>query len=146
MVKSNSADCVLCVALLLHCKYPHKVIAEIHRILKPGGMVYLSVPFIFPTCEDPHDYHRFTVNGLDILCNAFNKVDGGFYRGPASTMCLLLAEYLAILFCFGQEWLYTLSRYCFLWLLWPTKYLDVVVSRYPRARMLYSAAFFLGRK
>jgi SAM-dependent methyltransferase len=146
MIQSESADCVLCVGVLLHCRCPKRVMSELRRILKPGGTLYISVPFIFTTCEDPYDYWRYTKNGLEIVCEGVAKVESGFNRGPASTMCHLLVEFCAIALCFGQEWLYTINLFCFRWLLFPMKYLDAIIARYPRAKMLYSGVYFLGRK
>ena len=46
MVRDNSVDCVVCVSTLEHVRHPEKVVAEIYRILKPGGIVYINVPFM----------------------------------------------------------------------------------------------------
>lgn len=59
-VKSNSADCVRCTELLEHVEYPEDMLEEISRVLKPGGALILSVPFLSNIHADPQDFQRFT--------------------------------------------------------------------------------------
>ncbi|WP_373048208.1 class I SAM-dependent methyltransferase [Vulgatibacter sp.] len=55
-----SVDAVLATELLEHCPRPHAVLAEIHRVLRPGGALLFTVPFLWPLHCVPHDEHRFT--------------------------------------------------------------------------------------
>ena len=41
---------------------------EVHRVLKPGGAWHVSSPFIANEMPEPHDYVRFTAEGLERLC------------------------------------------------------------------------------
>jgi len=59
-LRADSVDCVKCTELLEHVEYPEKVIGEISRVLRPGGTLILSIPFIFNIHADPYDYQRFT--------------------------------------------------------------------------------------
>jgi SAM-dependent methyltransferase len=59
-----SFDCVICTEVLEHCPQPQKVMAEKGRVLKPGGRVFLTTPFLRPLHEMPHDYFRFTPSGI----------------------------------------------------------------------------------
>jgi len=71
-VKSKSVDCVKCTELLEHVEYPERVLYEISRVLKPGAILILSMPFIFPIHSDPYDFQRFTDEKLiRILENDF---------------------------------------------------------------------------
>ena len=63
-VKSNSVDCVKCTELLEHVEYPEDVLEEISRVLKPGGALILSVPFLSGIHADPYDFQRFTEEKL----------------------------------------------------------------------------------
>jgi SAM-dependent methyltransferase len=65
---------VLCTEVLEHCRQPHQVIAEFHRVLQPGGKLILTTRFLFPIHDTPHDYFRFTKYGLQSLCEAFSQV------------------------------------------------------------------------
>jgi hypothetical protein len=37
------------------------------RVLKPDGRIIVSVPFLFPVHDAPHDYWRFTKYALEYL-------------------------------------------------------------------------------
>jgi SAM-dependent methyltransferase len=146
MIEDGSADCVVAVGLLLHCRFPQQVIDGFFRILKPGGILYLNAPFVFVHSEHPPVYFHFTYEGLEVLCRAFELVQSGFNRGPASSMCHLLIHFLAVLFSFNRENLYQANLYFFTWLLFWIKYLDAVIGRYDRAWMIYSGTYLIGRK
>ena len=146
MVEGDSVDCVVTVSALEHVRYPQKVVSEIYRILKPGGLVYVNVPFIFPFHADPDDYYRFSCNGIEILCERFENLDSGFNRGPASTMHHLLVHFLAMLFCFNSRPLYGINVDLFKWLLFWVKYLDAFMAKYSMARVIHAGAYFIGRK
>ena len=129
-VEDNSVDCVVTISTLEHVRYPQKVVAEIHRILKPGGIVYINVPFMFPFHADPDDYYRFSHRGIDILCEAFERLDSGFDRGPASSMHHLSVHFFAILFSFNSKTLYGINVDLFKWLFFWVKYLYKIISNY----------------
>ena len=55
MIPSASADGVLVISVLHHCRKPWIVVQELHRMLKPGGVIYANIPFMFPFHVDPDD-------------------------------------------------------------------------------------------
>jgi SAM-dependent methyltransferase len=59
-----NADTVLCTQVLEHVPDPPAVVAELHRILRPGGRLYLTVPLVWELHELPYDYYRYTPPGL----------------------------------------------------------------------------------
>lgn len=63
-------DIVLCNQVLEHTGEPDLLISECKRALKPGGILILSVPFIYNEHGMPWDYRRFTVGGLTALLQA----------------------------------------------------------------------------
>jgi SAM-dependent methyltransferase len=146
MVASDSVDFVASVSVLEHVRYPHKVMKEIFRIVKPGGIIYINVPFIFPFHADPDDFYRFSYKGVVILCEDFERIDSGFNRGPASTMHHLLVHFMAILFCFNNKALYGINVDAFSWLFFWIKYLDRFIARYQVAYVIHAGSYFLGRK
>jgi len=145
-LESGSVDCVLCVSFLYAARHPDQVISEVYRVLKPGGIFYVSVPYVFPRCSDPGDFYRFSYTGLEVLCEEFERLDGGFNRGPASTMHELIVRFLAMMFCFNRPSLYTAWRYFLKWPLFWIKYLDRFMARYSMASEIYSGAYFIGKK
>jgi len=96
---SEQFDLVVCTQVLEYVAEPAAVIAEIHRVLKPGGWLWLSVPSVCPRDAD-HECWRFLPASLWHLLSEFGKVDVvpeggsvlGFFR--AINVCLnILARY-----------------------------------------------------
>jgi len=52
-VDDDHFDAVICNAVLEHVANPIEVVREIHRVLKPGGYFYLSIPFYNPSTSTP---------------------------------------------------------------------------------------------
>ena len=139
-------DFVVCVSVLEYVRHPVAVLDEVFRVLKPGGLLYLSVPFVFRYAPDPDDLYRFSVRGIEVLCASFEKVQSGYNRGPASTMSDLLVHFNAILFCFNNRRVYNLLVDLFQWGLFWIKYMDRRIGNYDMAHIIHDGAFFLGRK
>ncbi len=59
-IRKHSFDCVICSEMLEHTPDPKSVIEEISRVLKPGGIVLICVPFSTRIHADPYDYGRYT--------------------------------------------------------------------------------------
>jgi SAM-dependent methyltransferase len=64
----STFDTILCTEVLEHTAQPFEAMHEFARLLKPGGHLLLSVPFIYPIHEAPYDYWRFTSHALESLC------------------------------------------------------------------------------
>jgi SAM-dependent methyltransferase len=64
---NESYDMVICSQVLEHIKEPSTVLAQVYRVLKPGGTLWLSTPLFFAEHEAPHDYFRYTQYGLRYL-------------------------------------------------------------------------------
>lgn len=47
-----------------HVFNPSDFLAEINRVLKPEGMLLMTVPFVWDEHEQPHDYARYSSFGL----------------------------------------------------------------------------------
>ena len=69
-----SCDGVLLFEVLEHLELPDASIAEIARVLRPGGQLLLSVPFLYPIHDAPHDFHRFTRYALERLLQTHGLV------------------------------------------------------------------------
>lgn len=61
---TNSIDCVILFEALEHIGNPQCALAEIARVLRPGGTLLLTMPFMYPIHDAPHDYQRLTSHGL----------------------------------------------------------------------------------
>jgi hypothetical protein len=71
-IPSDQFDCIICTYVLHLIFDLDKTVSELHRILKPGGVLLVAVPFldrIYPHC---HEIWRFTPEGLHlVLARAF---------------------------------------------------------------------------
>lgn len=91
MFSDESFDSVLSNQVLEHIDDTDKVISELFRILKQGGHLCLTVPFISRLHGVPNDYWRFSRYGLEYLLKkhkfevVFIKPMGGFL----TTQCFL---------------------------------------------------------
>lgn len=76
-VPDAAYEAVLCTQVLEHVPNPDAVIRELHRILRPGGRLYLTVPLAWELHEMPFDFYRYTASGLaQILGDAgFEQLD-----------------------------------------------------------------------
>lgn len=59
-----SIDTVVCLEVLEHVREPQAALAEFSRVLKPGGVMVFSMPFLYPIHDAPHDFQRLTEYGL----------------------------------------------------------------------------------
>lgn len=62
-VKDQEFDVVLCTQVLEHVPNGDLLLAEVARVLKPGGTAIVTVPFIYGEHDRPHDYWRFSIEG-----------------------------------------------------------------------------------
>ncbi|MFN8439601.1 MAG: methyltransferase domain-containing protein [Caldilineaceae bacterium] len=63
----NVFDAAVCTQVLEHLAEPEKVLREIQRVLKPGGILLLVAPQSWHEHQIPHDYFRYTSYGLRYL-------------------------------------------------------------------------------
>ncbi len=63
-VPDNRYDLVLLTQVLEHLPEPKLVLTELHRILKPGGSLWLTTPLFYEEHDIPYDYYRYTQYGL----------------------------------------------------------------------------------
>lgn len=73
-LQTGTFDTVLCTDVLEHIHRPEVLFSEMTRILKPGGHLILTVPFLYWVHDNPHDYHRYTHFKLREFCS-HNKME-----------------------------------------------------------------------
>lgn len=75
--REGAFDAILCTQVLEHVREPETVLNEFSRVLKDGGVFYLSAPQGWGVHQAPHDYYRYTCYGLRYLLEktGFKKVE-----------------------------------------------------------------------
>jgi len=147
-IKDNSVDAHYNVSVLEHVPSPSKVVFQIYRTLKKGGIVVSSVPFMMPYHASPHDYHRFTSSGVLNLFQNFKKLELGVRSGPVSALLFIFQEMTASIFSFGIMRLrYVLLILLYLFL-FPLKLLDLIFLLYPFRSVegIASNFYYVGMK
>jgi SAM-dependent methyltransferase len=64
---SDTFDCIMCTHVLHEIFEIDKALNELHRILKPGGVLLVAVPSISMARLDVRDIWRFVPDGLQML-------------------------------------------------------------------------------
>ncbi len=81
-IRSNRIGTVLIFDTLEHVENVHRAMGEIHRVLKPGGMVIMSSVMNFPIHDYPSDYWRFTPKAFELLLRRFVTYEVEFDGTP----------------------------------------------------------------
>jgi len=86
-----SFDTALMAEVLEHLEDPGRALAEANRLLRPGGTLILTVPFMWALHEEPRDFFRYSPHGLRHLLAAagFAGIDVRPLSGQWSTLALL---------------------------------------------------------
>ncbi|MBI5136492.1 MAG: class I SAM-dependent methyltransferase [Nitrospirae bacterium] len=63
-LESERFDVIILSDVLEHLLRPQVLWGEMARLLRPGGVLLLNVPFMYWLHEEPHDYHRYTEHAL----------------------------------------------------------------------------------
>lgn len=137
-------DAVITTAVLEHVLYPEQVAAEIHRVLKVGGVLYSELPFMQQVHEGAYDFTRYTLSGHRRLFNGFAEIESGMVAGPGTALVWAIENFvLAFVARPGlRKVAKALVRLVFSWL----KHFDRLLVNRAEAMDAASCTYFLGRK
>jgi SAM-dependent methyltransferase len=137
-------DGVVIQAVLHAVIDPRRAIAEVHRVLKPSGLLYVEVPFAQQNCEGAYDFYRYTHLGLRRLLRDFEELRSGAQGGPGMAMAWAYQYFLYSLTSSrrGRLLAHIAARLTISWLVFFDRFL---VDR-PAALDAASGVYFLGRK
>jgi SAM-dependent methyltransferase len=62
-IRNGSMDTVLGLSMMTYLPEPGRMLAEAHRVLKPGGTLILEFTQMVPLHDEPSDFFRFTRYG-----------------------------------------------------------------------------------
>jgi SAM-dependent methyltransferase len=132
-----------CDAMLEHVSRPDVIISELQRVLMPGGLLHIVVPFNHPFHGYPSDYHRWTLRALRDSVAPLEIVDAGVRTGPAAAWLLCTLQFIKILLpgLSGKAVGAAAG-----WVLWPVRYLDYWLYRTDRAHILANSLYVLARR
>ena len=65
--EDSSYDGILSTQTLEHVPNPDIIVAEWTRVLKEGGLLLITLPFMWPEHEMPYDFQRYSSGGLRLL-------------------------------------------------------------------------------
>jgi SAM-dependent methyltransferase len=143
-IADESCDGIVIQAVLEHVLDPWAVVAEIARVLKPGGVVYAETPFMQMVHERAYDYTRFTDLGHRYLFKNFSEINRGITGGPAMTLVWAWCYFLRS-FANGKRSALVaviIGRFTAFPMLW----LDRWLAHKPGSYDACSGCFFLGTK
>ncbi len=135
----GSVDAVWIQAVLEHVLEPPAVVAEIHRVLKPDGVVFADTPFMQQVHEGIYDFTRFTLHGHRWLFRRFEVIDAGVTRGAATGLVWSIRYFIRALTRNSRA--STVLTLPFFWLRYADQLLDDGMSADAA-----SGVFFLGRR
>jgi SAM-dependent methyltransferase len=94
-LRSEQFELVICTQVLQYVADPARAIAEIFRLLKPGGHLLMSVPAAYPR-DSEHECWRFLPHGLKTLTASFRRVEIAAEGGSISGLCRTVAVWLTM--------------------------------------------------
>jgi SAM-dependent methyltransferase len=130
-LEDASVDAVLLTEVLEHCPEPIDVLREICRVMKPGGFLFLTVPFIWPIHTVPHDEYRYTPFALRRMLEQAGfphpeiKATGGRHAVLALTLGLWVRRRPL------TSRVHLVTRAVLSFLLWPVIWLLLKMDRRP---------------
>ena len=92
----STFDSLLCSQVLEHVFNPDVFLGEMHRVLRKGGRILLTVPFVWDEHEQPYDYARYSSFGLRSLLekSGFRIIAQKKIGGNAGLLFQLVNAYL----------------------------------------------------
>ncbi|MGH8000710.1 MAG: methyltransferase domain-containing protein [Brasilonema sp.] len=140
----GSFDGVVVQAVLEHVVDPNRCVAEIHRVLKPDGLVYSETPFMQQVHLGKYDFTRFTHLGHRRLFRKFEEIDSGAVCGPGMALAWSY-QYFLLSFVkkpLARALMKIVARVTSFWL----KYFDYYLIHKPGTFDSASGYYFLGKK
>ena len=141
---SDTFQRIECDAVLEHVRDPVRVMDEMRRVLAPGGYLHLVTPFCHPFHEYPKDFRRFAPDGLKQMAGPLEIVAEGWRTGPAATLLVFTIEFVKLLL--PYRWWRGLAHVVCGWLLFPLRYLDLLLLRSPDAGRMGNHCYLWLRK
>ncbi|MCW8897449.1 MAG: class I SAM-dependent methyltransferase [Flavobacteriales bacterium] len=94
--EDSTIDSLVFFEVFEHVFNPEQFLSEIKRVVKPGGTMVVTIPFIWGEHEQPYDYARYSSFGLKHLFDKhdFEIVEHKKYLADFRLQFLLINNYL----------------------------------------------------
>jgi SAM-dependent methyltransferase len=90
---NSTFDSVVAIEVFEHVRDMKQCIKECARLLKPGGVLYFTMPFMFHIHADPSDFRRLTKDGIKAyLDNNFEISEISYYGNAFNVICDILSS------------------------------------------------------
>jgi SAM-dependent methyltransferase len=144
----GSMACVVSQEVFEHLPDPLAAACEVLRVLRPGGLFYLQVPFIIGFHSGPHDYWRFTHAGIaELLRRAgFETVEIGAAVGAGTSMYRIAVEFAATLAACVWRKLYMPAKGVAAILCAPLRLADLIAPRHSDTNRICAGFYAIARK
>jgi hypothetical protein len=119
-------------------------VAEIHRVLKQGGLVYAETPFMQQVHMGRYDFTRFSHSGHRRLFRRFEEIAGGAVCGPGMALAWSY-QYFLLSFASSRAMRGLIRAFASITSFY-LKYADFYLIDKPAAIDAASGFFFMGRK
>jgi SAM-dependent methyltransferase/uncharacterized protein YbaR (Trm112 family) len=137
-------DAVILQAVIQYLVEPSRCVDEIHRVLKPNGLIYAESSFMQQALLGRYDFVRFTYLGHRRLFRRFEELYSGVTGGPGAALAWSLQFYF--LSFFSSRSLRGLAHAFGRLTLWWIKYFDYYLVQKPGSYDAASGFYFMGRR
>jgi len=142
----NSFDSVFTSEVLTHIFNIDEIMLELYRVLKPGGCILVTVPFVWYENETPNDSVRYTFFGVKYLFEKYGfrieKINksGSFFLTALQMMIAFLYTHL-----FPRKvWLKIILTFIFIS---PLNILGIIFSKLlPKNNEFYQNIILIAKK
>lgn len=142
----NSVDAIFISAVIEHLYNPLVAIAEMHRVLKPRGVVFSITPFMQAYHGYPHHYQNLTLTGHEyyFTSKGFTLLESGTAIGPTMALIIINSKYILNYFppvlnkIFGAAFI----LFCMIFV----RPLDFILNKKASSHILCSASYVYVQK
>lgn len=145
---NESIDVVITQETLEHVRCPDIALAEIYRVLKPGGTLFCQLPFVIGYHPGPYDFYRFSREGIVALVEraGFKPTRVSVSVGPAAAFSRICAEFLAASVATLSPRLYRPAKGAGALLFYPLKWMEPVLLRSPQIDRLAGGYIVIAQR
>lgn len=103
----ESVDTILCTEVMEHVHDLERTIAEFARVLRAGGTIITTAPFVYPI-HDAYDFFRYSPDGLAVMMTRYGlsveEIEP--LSGTAVTLAIMFKLYWYDIGFIWTKWLY----------------------------------------